>query len=670
MSASQIFVSNKALGYVSNHIPLVTRFIKRRNENLVVTCVGRAFHTYGCAHFSLLSVSIQLEEDITCLGADTFHVYTACGPLIQAWRRGTELKHTYRGHTHNVHLLLPFGPHLISVDEGSNLIVWDVKDEDVYLNLSFLDEEFHITTIVHPSTYLNKILLGSEQGELQLWNIKTSKMIYKFRGWGSPVTVLEQAPAVDVVGVGLADGRIFLHNLKFDETILSLIQDWGTVTSISFRLDGRPIMATGSVSGHIVFWDLEKRAVASQLMNAHEASVAGMQFLPNEPLMVTSSPDNTLKMWIFDLSDDGARLLRVREGHAAPPTYIRFHGSNGHNILSSGNDSSLRIFNTQLETFNKSLGRASYNRKASKKKGKRLDTHIMPPITTFDSVTIRDKEWDSIAAVHRGLPLVTTWSYDKLRMGELKLLPDKLKPKNYKSYVPPMATCLTVTNCGNFVVIGYSTGHLERFNIQSGIHRCSYGTSTAHVGTVRGVVVDSNGQVVVSGGADGSVKFWIFKTSGVLQFASVAMEEPVSFFSKHRESSIVCIALDDFSLCLLDIDTRKVVRKFVGHSGQINDATFSPDMRWLVSAAMDSVIRVWDIPTGQLVDCFKFASVAMEEPVSFFSKHRESSIVCIALDDFSLCLLDIDTRKVVRKFVGHSGQINDATFSPDMRWLK
>ena len=44
-----------------------------------------------------------------------------------------------------------------------------------------------------------------------------------------------QAPAVHVVAVGLESGRIILHNLKFDETILELKQDWGPVTTLSFR---------------------------------------------------------------------------------------------------------------------------------------------------------------------------------------------------------------------------------------------------------------------------------------------------------------------------------------------------------------------------------------------------------------------------------------------------
>ena len=32
-----------------------------------------------------------------------------------------------------------------------------------------------------------------------------------------------------------------------------------------------------------------------------------------------------------------------------------------------------------------------------------------------------------------------------------------------------------MSSCGNFAVIGYASGHVEIFNIQSGIHRGSFG---------------------------------------------------------------------------------------------------------------------------------------------------------------------------------------------------
>ena len=50
---------------------------------------------------------------------DTFMVYTGCGKTIYAWRRGSELKHTYVGHKNKVQYILPFGTHIISVDAKS-----------------------------------------------------------------------------------------------------------------------------------------------------------------------------------------------------------------------------------------------------------------------------------------------------------------------------------------------------------------------------------------------------------------------------------------------------------------------------------------------------------------------------------------------------------------------
>lgn len=602
-----MFLQNRALGYVSNHIPLVVRYIQRRKENLIVTCTGKSFHTYGCSHFTLLSVCSKHPSEVTCMGADTYLVYTAADNVIYAWRRGSELSHTYKGHEHPVQILIPFGAHLISIDDSSNLKVWDIKAESLYLELSFDNKVFDITTAVHPSTYINKILLGSQQGSLQLWNIRTSKLVYTFRGWKSAITALEQAPAIDVVGIGLANGQIKLHNLKYDETVIEFSQDWGLVTSISFRTDGHPIMATGSLSGQVVLWNLEERKVVSQL-HAHSGAVSGLKCLPNEPLMVTSSADNSVKLWIFDMPDGGARLLRIRDGHNAPPSRIKFHGSNGDNILSAGSDSSLRIFSTKTETFNKSLGRASYNRKISKTKSAASDPLKMPPIVNFTSEVTREKEWDNIAALHRGLSVVTTWSYDKLKMGDLKLVPDRLKKKpneskNKSSKVT--ATCLCLTHCGNFVVIGYSSGHVDRFNIQSGIHRATYGTPIAHNGAVRGVTTDSLNQLVITGGSDTFIKFWHFKDTGIPMVSKITVDESVAFFHAHRESAMLAVSLEDFSIVVVDIETRNVVRKFMGHTAQLTDAAFSPDSRWLVTSAMDCTIRLWDVPSSQLIDCFE-----------------------------------------------------------------
>lgn len=68
--------------------------------------------------------------------------------------------------------------------------------------------------------------------------------MFEFEGWNSKVTSLAQAPAIDVVAVGLDNGSIVLHNLKVNKTILRFHQDFGPVTGVSFKTDGDPTMVS------------------------------------------------------------------------------------------------------------------------------------------------------------------------------------------------------------------------------------------------------------------------------------------------------------------------------------------------------------------------------------------------------------------------------------------
>lgn len=77
----------------------------------------------------------------------------------------------------------------------------------------------------------------------------------------------------------------------------------------------------------------------------------------------------------------------------------------------------------------------------------------MPPIVSFTSEITREKEWDNIAAIHSGLVVATTWSFHKNKMGALKLVPEQFQNKSGNTKTVE-ATCIALTHCGNFVIIG------------------------------------------------------------------------------------------------------------------------------------------------------------------------------------------------------------------------
>ncbi|XP_068725814.1 WD repeat-containing protein 36-like [Montipora capricornis] len=648
-AGSQLFSPFRALGFVANHVPLTIQ--TQGTENLVTTAVGSAFHVYDCAKLNLLFVGLLKSGEISCVLSHGDFVITASGNQITSWKRGKQVA-LFEGHKSDIHFVLSFGPHLISVDDDSNVRVWIVQTTELYLEMEFSAATFYVTCLVHPSTYLNKILLCSRQGQMQLWNIKTNKLIHTFSGWSEPITAVEQAPAVDVVGVGLQSGKLLLHNLKFDETVMSFQQDWGPVIGLTFRTDGNPIMASASTEGHIAFWDLEKRQLGTVLRDAHHGVVCGMKFLPSQPLLVTNGPDNSLKIWIFDQPDGSGRLLRSRSSHSAPPTKIRFYGSRGKDILSAGLDRSLRFICVVRDARSCELSQGSLTKK-SKSHGVKLEDLRLPPVTDFACEDVRESAWDNIVTCHQGAIAARTWSFQRKSIGKHQL-------KSQADDRPGPVVTTVLSSCGNFAITGDAYGHVDMFNIQSGIHRGCLGKPKAHQSQIRGVAIDGINQQVITAGADCNLKFWNFKAKNLLH--TLTFEAPITQILLHRESSLLAVCLEDFEIHVVDIDMRRVVRIFRGHTNRITDMAFSPDSRWLITSSMDSSVRTWDLPAARLIDVFLVESPVTSlaiSPVAEFlvTTHVDDLGVYLwsnktLYDDVALIPLPVDYQPTVEQLPG------------------
>jgi U3 small nucleolar RNA-associated protein 21 len=98
-----------------------------------------------------------------------------------------------------------------------------------------------------------------------------------------------------------------------------------------------------------------------------------------------------------------------------------------------------------------------------------------------------------------------TWSYENKSITKLVLsLPDAKAAKL-------AATACAISACGNFALVGYSSGAVAKFNIQSGILRARFGgggDQAAHADTVTALASDALNAVCVSGSKDKTVKVW------------------------------------------------------------------------------------------------------------------------------------------------------------------
>nr|KAJ3420432.1 hypothetical protein HK105_005678 [Polyrhizophydium stewartii] len=580
-----LFVPFRALGYVTADIPMSVQ--ARGQAYFITSSIGDSFQIFDGDKMRLLFVGPKMDSPITAIASFKDLTFAASQSSIVVFSRAKEVfRLKPKGASADITHLLVLGELLFSVDLDNAIRMWDFKARE-YVNEISLGRNFTVTSILHPSTYLNKVLLGSQQGSMQLWNVRSMKMIYEFKAYASPIATLAQSPSIDVVAIGLLDGTIILHNIKADKEILRFKQD-GKVTAVSFRTDGQPVMATASMYGDIALWDLDERRLIHVMKGAHDAAVHTCMFYNGTPILLTAL-------------DGLPRLLKQRSGHHKPPSAIRFYDQDGHTLLSAGQDQSLRSFSVIRDAQNVELSQGSLEEQA-KKTGSHIDALKLPQIVQFSANTAKEKEWDNIITCHINQTVARTWHFQRKAIGKHQLV--SLDGSSIKA--------VAVSACGNYGFIGTIKGRIDRFNMQSGQHRQAYtGGDFGHTKAVTAIASDNVNRVVYSTSIDKSLKFWDFKTGKVLH--TMQFETAISHMMLHSESGLLALATDDMCIRVVDVDTRKIVREFWGHMNRITDMrafqAFSSDGRWIVSSSLDGTIRTWDLPTGYLIDGFRVSEI-------------------------------------------------------------
>ncbi|ONK70376.1 uncharacterized protein A4U43_C05F33080 [Asparagus officinalis] len=594
-----IFEPYRAIGYITSEVPFSVQ--RLGTETFVTVSVGKAWQVYNCAKLSLVMVGPQLPKKIRALASYREYTFAAFGTEVGVFKRAHQVA-TWSKHNHKVNLLLLLGEHVLSVDIRGNLFIWAFKDVEQKFEPAghiLLEENFSPSCIMHPDTYLNKVIVGSQEGSFQLWNISTKKKLYEFKGWNSSIYCCVSSPALDVVAVGCADGTIHIHNVRYDEEIVSFTHSTrGAVTALAFSSDGQPLLASGGSSGVICIWNLEKKKLQSVIREAHDKSIVSLHFFANEPVLMSAASDNSVKMWIFDTSDGEARLLRFRSGHSAPPLCIRFY-RNGRCILSAGQDRAFRLFSVVQDQQSRELSQRHITKRAKKLMMKEEEIKLKPVIT-FDVAEIRERDWCNVVTCHMDTPQAYVWRLQNFVLGEHILTPSTDKQTHVKA--------CTISACGNFAILGTEGGWIERFNLQSGISRGSYvditeSQSCAHDGEVVGIACDATNNILISAGYHGDIKVWDFKARVVKSRWHVGCSLIKIVY--HRTNGLLATVADDMVLRLFDVVAVRMVRKFEGHTDRITDLCFSEDGKWLLSSSMDGTLRIWDVILARQIDALQ-----------------------------------------------------------------
>ena len=112
---------------------------------------------------------------------------------------------------------------------------------------------------------------------------------------------------------------------------------------------------------------------------------------------------------------------------------------------------------------------------------------------------------------------------------------------------------------------------------------------------------------------------------------------------------------------LWEIDSGQCLRVFEGHSDAVTSVAFSTDGKRALSGAYDSSVRLWEIDSGQCLRVFEGHSDAVNS-VAFSTDGKRA---LSGASDSSVRLWEIDSGQCLRVFEGHSDAVNSVAFSTD-----
>ncbi|KAF2687199.1 Utp21-domain-containing protein [Lentithecium fluviatile CBS 122367] len=414
----------------------------------------------------------------------------------------------------------------------------------------------------------------------------------------------------------------------------------GGISKVEF-LPGQAVIVSSGLDNSLKSWIFDETPFSPtprilHSRGGHAAPISSLRFLPS-----SSDGSDDIGKWLLSASQDrslwGWSLRRDGQSTELSQGAIQKKAKKMGLLDGSASSSKLHATLEDLKAPAITCMACSLNRDGG--------MGAMPGVTGIWNNSSRakgDKKslelnmtgWESIVTGHAGDKSARTWFWGRKRAGRWAF--DTGDGTDVKS--------VTMSPCGTFALVGSVGGAIDMYNLQSGQHRQRFparlspaeakrmklqqlqsedATAVAippgspkftkgqgrHKGAVTGLAVDGLNHVVISCGGDGKVKFWDFAT-GILQHEIdwYPMAKIIGL-RHHRNSDLIALSCDDGSIRVVDIETKKLVRELWASrshaESRVVDYTFSTDGRWIVAATSDSTVRVWDLPTGHLIDAMK-----------------------------------------------------------------
>jgi WD40 repeat protein len=578
-------------------------------------------------------------------------------PHLAVWHALPDLPHpalirTLSGHSGTVWgcAISPDGSFIVSAAYERVLKVWDAKTWRERLTLSGHAGWISSCAVSPDGSF---IVSASHDRTVRIWDAATGDLRRVLAGHTDGVTDCAVSPDGSFLVSASLDGALRVWDtqsgsrrhvlavrwMEEDDAPLRPVSPghWAAVHACAVSPDGR-LIVSGSSDQTLKIWDALTGAEIATL-TGHTAAVKDCAFSPDGGFVVSASADRTLRLWRAGSWTEHAVLT----GHTRAVNACVFSPDSAC-IVSASTDGTLKLWDAVdgAECLS-------------------LSGHT---------------DWvNDCAVLPDGSCVVSCSSDGSLKIWDARHRAGALRLTGHGGLVNGCAC----SPDGNYLVSASSDRALKIWDAATGVVRHSL---WGHGDSVKACAVSSDGRIIVSASADKSLKTWDAE-SGTELFAFLGHKDWVRSCAISPDGSFVVSASDDGTLRVWDAKTGNRLLTFAKHRDSVSTCAISSDGALLVSAGADGILKIWDLkiahelwapsgfverpvslPYGQSV-LEPIALHGHTDRINHCAIAPDNAFIVSAADDATLRVWDVKTRSARLLLAGHRDWVNGCAISAD-----
>ncbi len=408
-----------------------------------------------------------------------------------------------------------------------------------------------------------RLVTGSFDGTTILWDVATGKQEHVLAHTAA-VQSAEFSADGTLVLTASSDRTAVVWNVRTGARVATLAGHAGGLKRAVFSPDGKHVV-TASEDATAWLWDVATGSVEAR-WRGHEEVVFDAAFDPSGTRVVTASDDGRAIIWRAVPQDRATWFI----GHTGPITDARF-SRDGARMITASADGTARVWDSKTGAELRSLKHTEAVANAAfSPDGRTIATNSFDGMLRF---------WDADTGALRGEPLAASAKDTGAVMGW--------------------------SRDGSTIAVASQAGMLRCWDVASRTLRFE---NHGHAGaTIFSVSFDPAGTSLVTTGDDNEIRIW--DLHGVLVTHHHDDEAPTGAVFDSTGTRVLEIVTRQKAK-IWNVATGIVGPELSGHVGLIDDAKWSPDDVFIVTAALDGTARVWEAATGAMLAIYPHPGLA------------------------------------------------------------